>query len=182
MKKAAKEFTTNTNPEAIPEENSVANDAPHPAEIEADSLRLELADEKVKTDALARRCIRLGEALEAALRADENRVERDMFDHINGNSFRREAMDTAEECRRRYSMDKQYRRLEREKKAAEANKKALKKSAVWLALSVTGGFAAVALGVAGYVHTTLATAATGIALVAFGWCLNNCVSLLGRCK
>jgi hypothetical protein len=182
MKKAAKEFTATTNPEAIPEENSVANDAPHPAELEANALRIELAEERYKTEALSRRCIRQGEALEALLRADDNRVEQNMFDHINGNSFQREAMDMADERRRRHFVDKQCRRLEREKKAAEANKKALKKSAVWLALSVTGGVAAVALGVAGYVHTTLATAAAGIALVAFGWCLNNCVSLLGRCK
>lgn len=164
-------------PEAAPIENT-----PHPAEIAADKLRIELAEERYKTEALSRRCIRLGEALDAAIRAENDRYEQDMFGFVNDNCFQREAMVANEERRRQNSMDKLSRRLEREKKAAEANKKALKKSALCLALSFAAGFATVALGFAGYVHTGLAAAAVGVALVAFGWFLNNCVSLLGRCK
>jgi hypothetical protein len=168
--------------EANPEITTPEKDAPRPVEAEADSLRIELAEERFKTEALSRRCIRLGEALEAAIRAENDRYEQDMFGFVNDNCFQREAMVANEERRRQNSMDKLSRRMEREKKAAEAAKKALKKSAAWLAVSFAGGFSAVLLGFGGYVHATLATAAAGVALVAFGWCLNTCVSLLGRCK
>ena len=150
---------------------SAKMEPPHPAVIEAENLRNALADERTKTEALARRCIRLGSALDAAIRADENRQEKDMFAHINGNCYHRKAL-TAEGMRRR----------ELERKAAEKFEDACKKNAFALGASFVVGFAAVIFGFAGFIHTALAATIAGAALIGFGWALNDCVYLLGRCE
>ena len=152
-----------------------------PSEVET-QLRNELNEERIKTEALSRRCIRLGDALDAAIRAEDDRIEQDMFDHINDNCYQREVITAHEERRRQYSTDKQYRRLERERKEAAAIKKALKKSALLLAFSFIGGFGSGVLGFAGYIHAYVAATMVAIALVAFGWAMNDCAYLLGRCK
>lgn len=143
----------------------------HPAEIEAERLRLELTEERVKSDALSRRCIRMGEALDAAILAEDSRAEKEMFDHINGNCYHRKAMNVAG-----------VRRRANEKKKAEAFKKACAKNAVSLCISFVVFCAAIILGYAGFIHTAIATIFAGGSLLSFGWSLNNCAYLLGRCE
>ena len=142
-----------------------------PAEIEVERLRKELGDERVKVDALSRRCIRLGEALDAAVRADENRTEKDMFNIINGNCYHRKALKA--EWKRRCVYDK---------KVAAAREKACKKNAFALCASAVIGFGALIFGYAGFIHGALAATIAGASAVAFGWALNTCVYLLGRCE
>ena len=48
-------------------EETKTTDRRHLAEIENARLRLELEEERTKTDALSRHCIRLGKALDAAI-------------------------------------------------------------------------------------------------------------------
>lgn len=143
---------------------------PHPAEIEADNLRNALVDERIKTDVLARRCIRLSEALDAAILAEDNRVEKSMFDHINDNHDHREELIAANK-----------RRLVHEQKMAKAYRKACRKNALALSISAVAVFAALLLGFTGFLHAVLAAILAGIGLTAFGWALNDCVYLLGRC-
>lgn len=142
----------------------------HPAEIEADRLRLELADERTKTNALSRRCIQLDEALDAALKEVEDRTERDMFAIINGNCDRRKVI-AAKEKRRRAAEDKAIAALER----------ACKRNAVFLTVSAVVGFTAAIFGFAGLIHAVTASVTGCISAIAFGWALNDCVYLLGRC-
>ena len=143
---------------------------PHPAEIEAERLRAELADERLKTDALSRRCIRLGEALSAAIQAEEDRTERDMFDIINGNCCHRKAVAAAEK-RRRLA----------ERKAVAAIERACRRNAVLLTVSAVLGFTAGLLGFAGLIPAVAAVVGGCVFALAFGWALNDCVYLLGRC-
>lgn len=150
----------------------------HPAEVQVANLRKALADERVKTEALSRRCIRLGEALDAAILAEDNRVEKDMFNHINGNCYRK----TALEENRNAMVARQKRIWENQKKAAEAYDKAIRKNAFSLGTSAVIGFGALIFGYAGFIHSALATTIAGTAAVAFGWALNTCVYLFGRCE
>ena len=149
---------------------SVTADA-HPAEIEAERLRAELADERAKTDALARRCIRLGEALDAALKVEDDRTESDMFSIINGNHEHRKAVAAAEKRRRAA-----------EKKEIAALERSCKRNAVFLTASAVFGFTAAILGFAGLIHAAIASVLGCAFAIAFGWALNDCVYLLGRCK
>lgn len=143
---------------------------PHPAEIEAERLRRELCDERTKTEALSHRCIRLGEALDAALLAEDNRTEKSMFDHINGNCYHRKALKIANK-----------RRMVHEQKMAEAFENACTKNAISLCASFVVCLVAIILGFVGFIHTAVAAILAGCALMAFGWALNDCAYLLGRC-
>lgn len=142
----------------------------HPAEIEAARLRIELNNERIKTDALSRRCIRLGEALDAALLAEDKRTEKDMFDHINGNCYHRKAMRIATKRRRL-----------QEQKMAEAFEDACTKNAITLCVAAVSCIASIILGFAGFIHSALAAIIAAGSLLVFGWALNDCVYLLGRC-
>lgn len=144
---------------------------PHPAVIEAEQLRRMLSDERTKTEALSRRCIRLGEALDAAIRAEENRTEKDMFATINGNCYHRKALVA----------EGNY-RMARARKAAAAYEKACQRNATSLGISAVIGFGAILFGFAGFIHTAVAATIAGVAAIAFGWSLNTCVYLLGRCE
>ena len=168
MKKETKEMpkqepiTENTE---INKENAI-----HQAEVETMNLRNALAEERLKTEVLARRCVRLGEALDAAILAEDNRVEKSMFDHINSNCYQREEMNAANK-----------RRIAHELKMAKAYRKACRKNATALTFSTVAVFAALLLGFTGFIHAVFATILAGIGLTAFGWVLNDCVYLLGRC-
>lgn len=169
MKKETKEM-----PKQEPiTENTEINQEPaiNPSEAEAINLRNALAEERFKTEVLARRCVRLGEALDAAILAEDNRVEKSMFDHINSNCYQREELIAASK-----------RRLVHEQKMAKAYRKACRKNAVALTFSTVAVFAALLLGFTGFIHAVFATILAGIGLTTFGWALNDCVYLLGRCE
>lgn len=159
------------------EKSTVAMDATgaeatrHPAEIEADRLRNELCEERIKVNVLSRRCIRLGEALDAAIQAEDDRIEKGVFDIINSNSANREAL-----------LVEGKRRIASQKKAVAEYEKACKRNAISLACSTVIAFGAIIFGFAGLVHAALAATIAGIAITAFGWALNDCVYLLRRCK
>ena len=143
---------------------------PTPAEIENKRLRQELADERSKTEALSRRCIRLGEALDAAILAEENRTEKSMFDHINGNCYHREALQVAA----------RHRKVQ-ERRMAKAFENACTKNALSLCASFVVSLVAIILGFVGFIHAAVAAIVACGALMAFGWALNDCFYLLGRC-
>ena len=151
-------------------ETESAKPTPSQSENELKRLRAELADERIKTEALSHRCIRLGEALDAALLAENNRTEKDLFDHINGNCYHRKAMAVANQ-----------RRQVRERKMAEAFENACTKNAISLCASFVVCLVAIILGFVGFIHTAVAAILAGCALMAFGWALNDCAYLLGRC-
>ena len=136
---------------------------PHPAEVENAKLRLELADERIKTDALARRCIRLGEALDAALKAEGDRAEIDMFAIVNSYCDRRKASAIAEN---RINIRKQ--------KAADA----CKRNSVAVVLASMIAIVSVILSITGIIDPVLSTAIVGICLIAFGWTMSACIHLL----
>ena len=143
----------------------------NPEAMELDRLRIELHNEKIKTVALSRRCIRLGEALDAAISAEDNRVEANLFGIINKNAVHKEAAAIARKRSRA-----------REKNAAVRYEKACKQNAILIGASAAVGFGAVLFGFAGFIHTVLASTIAGASLIAFGWALNTCVNLLGRCE
>lgn len=157
---------------AIPaeEKDSAAKTTPTPAEIENIRLRQELADERVKSEALSYRCIRLGEALDAAILAEDNRIEKNMFDHINGNCYHRKALSVSAKRRR-----------VQERRMAEAFENACTKNAISLCASFAVSLVAIILGFVGFIHAAVAAIVAGGALMAFGWALNDCFYLLGRC-
>ena len=169
MKKTSNDMPKLEN-ETVTPDMEATQAAPHPAEIEADRLRIELSNERIKVEALSRRCIRLGEALDAAILAEDNRVEKDMFNHINGNCHHRKAM-----------IAENKRRKAHERKMAEAFEDACTKNAIALCASALVAFGAIILGYAGFIHTAVAAIIAGGAAIAFGWALNDCAYLLGRC-
>ena len=66
-------------------ETESAQPTPSQSENELKRLRAELADERIKTEALSHRCIRLGEALDAALLAENNRTDKHHTTKVNQN-------------------------------------------------------------------------------------------------
>lgn len=170
MKKTGKEMPTFERETVTAEEMPKTTADRHPAEIENERLRRELAEERIKTEALSRRCIRLGEALDAAILAEDNRVESNMFAIINENCDNRMVVAAAENTRR-----------EKKKKELAALNKACKQNAVDLALAATIVLSATILGFSGLLHFALAALFAVVGLICLGWSLNNCVYLLGRC-
>lgn len=164
--------------ETATENNSpVANAPKHPAEIENARLRLELADERIKTEALARRCIRLGEDLDAAIKAEDDRTESDMFAIVNCHFDRRMAEAVAKEIRirsRKAAAIAKNRISIRKQKAADA----CKRNAVAMVLASMAGFTSVIFSITGFINPTLGTAIVGLCLIAFGWTLSACIHLL----
>lgn len=149
----------------------------HPAEIENAKLRLELADERIKTDALGRRVIQLGEDLDAAIKALDNRTESDMFAIVNSHLDRRMAEAVAEEIRirnRKAVAIAKNRISIRKQKAADA----CKRNAVAMVLAPMIGFTSVILSITGFINPTLGTGIVGFSLLAFGWTLSSCIHLL----
>lgn len=167
MKKTA-EMTAAENTTATQE--TTANAAPHPAEVEAAQLRVALADERIKTEALSRRCIRLGEALDEALLAEDIQIEADMLNVVNRHNRRYEAMRVAN-----------IRRKAQAKKAAMAYAKACKRNALSMSIAFAASFTAIALGIVGFIPHVAAAIVAGISLVAFGWTLSDFAYLLRRC-
>ena len=142
-----------------------------PAEIENECLRKALAEEQIKTEALSRRCIRLGTALDAVLRAEDNRIEKEIIDLVNEHSDQRKAEEIARK-----------RRMANARKAARAYKKACTRNSVALGLSMVICFLSAMLGFAGIINPAIGAVIACISFIAFGWSLNTCVTLIGRCK
>lgn len=166
--KKTEEMTTMQNPTA----QSTAKIAdPHPAVVEAENLRKALSEEQIKTEALSRRCIKLGVALDAALRVENDRIEKEMIGMVNEHSEKRKVEEVARK-----------RRIAREKKEAEAYKKACTRNAVALGLSVVICFLSAMFGFAGIINPAIGAVIACISFIAFGWSLNTCVALIGRCK
>lgn len=144
---------------------------PHPAEVEAENLRKALSEEQIKTEALSRRCIKLGVALDAALRVENDRIEKEMIGMVNEHSDKRKAEEIARK-----------RRIAYEKKAAEAYKKACTRNTIALGLSTLLCFLSVMFGFAGIINPAIGAVTACISFIAFGWSLNTCITLIGRCK
>ena len=170
-----KKITTNA---PTPENNSPATNATkHPAEIENARLRLALAEERTKTEALARRVIRLGEDLDAANKAEDDRAESDMFAIVNGHFDRRIAEAVAEEIRIRShkaATIAKNRNSIRKQKAADS----CKRNAVTMVLASIVGFTSVILGITGFVNPILGASIVGLCLIAFGWTTSACIHQL----
>lgn len=134
-------------------------------ELEIANLRAALADERIKTEALSRRCIQLSAALD-----EDAKTEKEMIDMVNRNSARRKAEAAAKK------------RLRKKQQEIEAYEKACTRNAVALGLSMVIGSGAVILSIAGIIHPVLGAVIAGVSMIAFGWALNDCVYLLGRCE
>lgn len=134
-------------------------------------LEKKLAEEKIKTDALSRRCIALGKALEEYQDREHNREDAAIIDFVNGRCANNTAL---KETNRRYQFHA--------KKEAEAYERACTRNAYSLGLSAVIGFGAILFGFTGFIHAALAAIIAGISFMAFGWALNDCVYLLGRCE
>jgi hypothetical protein len=144
-------------------EGTKSLDNRHPAEIENAKLRLELADERTKTEALARHCIKLGEAFEAAIEAEDDRAESDMFAIINSNCDRRKAAAIARK-----------RRDIRRRKASDA----CMRNSFAMVLASMIALVAVVFCTTGIINPTLGTVIVGSCLIAFGWTSSACIHLL----
>jgi hypothetical protein len=136
---------------------------PTPEQTEIANLRNALAEEQIKTEALSRRCIRLGDALEAAIRAEDIRAEKAMFDAVNENSDKRKAAAIA----------RKHRSIRR-RKASDA----CMRNSFAMALASMIAFVAVIFSTAGIINPTLGIAIVGFCLIAFGWTLSACIHLL----
>ena len=141
------------------------------ADNELARLRKELAEERIKTEALSRHCIELGKALDAAEKAKDARIENDMFKIVNENCDHRRAVAAAEKHRRAV-----------EKKTAAYLDRACKRNSVFLSVSAVLGLTAALLGFTEYIGPVTACVTGAIFAMAFGWALNDCVYLLGRCN
>lgn len=146
-----------------------ATAAQHPAEIEAARLRVELDKERLKTDALSRHCMQLGEALDASGQAEEARAERDFFAAVNANSDRR----TADAIVKR-------RKAIRKRKADIAYELACSRNLFSMGGTILVALTAFLLYSTGIITTEWWAAISTICLVAFGWSLNTCLRLLRR--
>ena len=153
-----------------PDSNStVANSPKHPAEIENARLRLELAEERTKTEALARRVIQLGIDLDAANKAEDDRNERDIFATVNKNSAKRKAAAVAKK-----------RRLIRRQKEAAAYEAACVRNSSTMVMSALVGFFSYICIAAGILTPAWGTAIIALCILTLGWSLNTCIQLLRR--
>ena len=150
-------------------EETKTTDCRHPAEIENARLRLELEEERTKTDALSRHCIRLGKALDAAIEAKENRLEQDMFAAVNENSEKRNAAAIAKK-----------RSMIRKKKEAAAYEAACMRNTSTMAMSAVVGFFSYICIVAGILNIVWGSVIIAICVLTLGWSLNTCIRLLRR--
>jgi hypothetical protein len=133
-------------------------------DLENANLRAALADERTKNEALARRCIELGAALD-----EDARIEKEMIGAVNRHSARRKA-ETAAMNRRRMMQE------------IVAYEDACTRNAVFLGLSLLVSAGAAILTLTGIANPILGGIVTGVATIAFGWALNDCLYLLGRCE
>jgi hypothetical protein len=143
---------------------------PTEAENELEALRKELAEERFKTDALSRRCILLGKALEQAQTEANKYADAEAMALVNGRHYHLQALEAA-----------QKRRRAREEKAIAAYEKACNRNAILLCITAIIGFTSLILGFTGFIHPVFSALMEGVSLLAFGWLLNDCVYLLGRC-
>ena len=162
-----KKITTN----APTTENSsaVATAPKHHAEIENARLRLELADERTKSDALARRCIQLGVDLDAELLEKDNRFEKDMFATVNKNSAKRKAE----------AIEKK-RRLIRRRKDAAAYEAACMRNTSTMGMSAVIGFFSYICIAAGILPMKWGVVIIALCILTLGWSLNTCIRLMRR--
>ena len=136
------------------------------ATVELEALHIQLAEERFKNEALSRQVVRLGQALDAAVRADDERIEGDMICIVNANNAKRSA---------------------NERKAAEidAKNKAICKSfmrharvnAATIGLSVTAATFSIVAGHYGVISPVVSTALSFVTLPIVGWAIHECALL-----
>lgn len=148
-----------------------AEGKPTEAEKELNALREALAEERAKNNTFARNYILMSEELEAAQGTVNGYAALEALNIVNGNYRRMKALEAAEKHRR-----------EQAKKAMAAYKKACRRTVLELGMTAAIGVVSVLLAVEGLVHFTISTAVIGVCLLALGWLLHNCVSLLGGVK
>ena len=93
-----------------------------------------------------------------------------MFAIINSNCDRRKVV-----------AEKEKRRRAAEKKIAAAIEVACKRNAMFLMVSAVLGFTSAILGFAGLIPAVASAILGCVFAIAFGWGLNDCAYLLGRC-
>ncbi len=160
-----KETEHNTPNNTTQETQATAN--PHPAEVAAEILRKALADERKKTEVLSHHCVRLSTELETLMAAENERADAEAIALANSSFRRRKA---------------ERRRRAREKKAIDAYKKACTRNAISLSLATAICFFSAMLGFEGIIHPALAAPIACVSFIAFGWSLNTCINLIGRCE
>lgn len=145
-----------------------ADGKPTEAEKELEALRKELLEERTKNEALGRRCILLGMALEKAQSEANGYADGEVLGVVNGRHYHLKALEAAQKHRRA-----------QEKKAIAAYEKACKSNAKRMGLAFVISALAVFFGIKGFIHPTIAVLMVIIDLLALGWLFNDCVSLLG---
>lgn len=145
-----------------------ANVKPTEAEKELEALRKELSVERTKNEALGRNCILLGMALEKAQADVNGYADREALGLVNGRHYHLKALEAAQKHRRA-----------QEKKAIAAYEKSCKSNAKRMGLAFVIGALAVFFGVKGFIHPAIAVLMVIVDLLALGWLVNDCVSLLG---
>jgi len=153
------------------EKMAPAEGNPTEVEKELEALRQDLACERIKTAALARRCILLAKDLGAAQTEVNKYADGEVIDLVNGKYYHLQALMAAKKLRR-----------VQEEKAVAAYEKACKRNAIGLGFAAVIGFIAMLLGFTGFIHFVVAAIISGASMLAFGWLLNDCVYLLGRCE
>ncbi len=141
---------------------------PTEAEKELEALRNELSVERTKNEALARNCVLLGMALEKAQANVNGYADSEVLGLVNGRHYHLKALEAAQKHRRA-----------QEKKAIAAYEKACKRNAKRLGLTFAISALAAFLGIKGFIHPAIVVLTVIVALLAFGWLLNDCVFLLG---
>jgi hypothetical protein len=148
---------------------------PTEAEKELEALRKELSVERTKNEALGRKCILLGMALEKAQANVNGYADGEVLGVVNGRHYHLKALEAAQ----KHIMEQEKHRRAQEKKAIAAYEKACKSNAKRLGLAFVIGALAVFFGIKGFIHPAIAVLMVIVDLLALGWLLNDFVSLLG---
>lgn len=141
---------------------NIANETEVTTEM-VENLQKELERERRKNRNLSNQNVRLGEALDAALRACNDRMEADMIDIVNANNDNRKAREEKAAKVRAY-----------DKKLSNSYMRACTLNAAALVSSVILAVGTIFLGHTGIINPNLATVLAAVFLPLVGWAAHDC--------
>ena len=139
------------------------NNANETLEVTVERLQKENENLRRKNRNLANQAARLGEALDAALRASQDKVEACMMDMVNANNANRKARE-----------EKAAKVRSEDKKLSKSYMRACTLNAIALLSSVTLAGCTIILGHIGAISPELATGLSAVLLPLTGWAAHDC--------
>ena len=150
---------------------NTANETP---EVTVEHLQKENESLRRKNRNLANQAARLGEALDAALRVNNDRTEADMFGVVNSNNADRKAREEKAAADRKAREERAAKVRSEDEKLSKSYMRACTINAVALISSVTLAGCTIILGHIGAISPEWATGLSAVFLPLTGWAAHDC--------